>query len=238
VSTRPGHTASALTVKTDLPDKCPISCVLRRRIVPGRRNRTHEKQNFVSIFNIVFRSLARLKDFPSVFRKIVLHSRDPASTRGACASSRTRGGLRWTLATSTDEWCWKRLRSRVVLAPLGWCQACRRPAGDGDYEVTETGESTRISVNTIAQGRPDCFGGPVVTNSYAFFHCIRGCGCAKHPVFPAPSVFERDKDDAKLGRKCAARMQSCVSDLFAAHPSRRRAKARLLRMGSEDTASI
>jgi hypothetical protein len=29
-------------------------------------------------------------------------------------------------------------------------------ARDGDYEVTDTGESTRISVNTIAQGKPDC----------------------------------------------------------------------------------
>ena len=113
-------------------------------------------------------------------------------------------------------WSWR---------PWAGAKSARRVAGDGDYEFTDTGESTKISVNTVAQGRPDCFGGPVVTNSYAFFHCIRGCGCAKHPVFPAPSVFERDKDDAKLGRKCAARMQSCVSDLFAAHPSRRRAKA-------------
>jgi hypothetical protein len=26
--------------------------------------------------------------------------------------------------------------------------------GDGDYEVTDTGESTHNAVNTIAQGRP------------------------------------------------------------------------------------
>jgi hypothetical protein len=26
--------------------------------------------------------------------------------------------------------------------------------GDGDYEVTDTGESTQDNVNTIAQGRP------------------------------------------------------------------------------------
>jgi hypothetical protein len=28
-------------------------------------------------------------------------------------------------------------------------------AGDGDYEVTDTGESTRISVNTTTQGKPE-----------------------------------------------------------------------------------
>jgi hypothetical protein len=28
------------------------------------------------------------------------------------------------------------------------------PANDGDYEVTDTGESTKISVNTIVQGMP------------------------------------------------------------------------------------
>ena len=28
-------------------------------------------------------------------------------------------------------------------------------AGDGDYEVTDTGKSTIISRKTIAQGRPD-----------------------------------------------------------------------------------
>src|SRR5215467_4976166 len=40
----------------------------------------------------------------------------------------------------------------------------------------DTGESTRISVNTIAQGRPDCFGGPVVTNSCAFFAAHEAAG--------------------------------------------------------------
>ena len=28
------------------------------------------------------------------------------------------------------------------------------PANDGDYEVTDTGESTHNAVNTVAQGRP------------------------------------------------------------------------------------
>jgi hypothetical protein len=56
-----------------------------------------------------------------------------------------------------------------------------------------------ISRKTIAQGRPDCFGGPVVTNACAFYPRTRGYGCAKHPAFPAPSDFSRDTNDASLG---------------------------------------
>ena len=37
---------------------------------------------------------------------------------------------------------------------------------------------------------PDCFGKPAVTNACAFYQYTRGCGCAKHPAFPAPSLFE------------------------------------------------
>src|SRR5215471_19416328 len=40
----------------------------------------------------------------------------------------------------------------------------------------DTGESTKISVNTIAQGKPDCFGVPVVTNSCAFFTAHEAAG--------------------------------------------------------------
>ena len=64
------------------------------------------------------------------------------------------------------------------------------PRGDGDYEVTDTGESTRISVNTIAQGRPGRSGRACGELLVCFFHCTRGCGCGQHPVFPAPSDFE------------------------------------------------
>jgi hypothetical protein len=49
--------------------------------------------------------------------------------------------------------------------------------------------STKETVKTIAQGRPDELGEPVVTNSCAFHLCARGCGCIEHPAFPAPSVF-------------------------------------------------
>ena len=60
-----------------------------------------------------------------------------------------------------------------------------------------------ISRRTIAQGRPDCFGEPVVTTLVRFFVCVRGCGCIGHPAFPVPSHF-RGRFPDQLGRFRAA----------------------------------
>jgi hypothetical protein len=60
-------------------------------------------------------------------------------------------------------------------------------AGDGGKKARLTREITKEAVKTIAQGMPDRSGGPVVTNSCAFYLCARGCGCADAPAFPAPS---------------------------------------------------
>ncbi len=57
----------------------------------------------------------------------------------------------------------------------------RKPDHQGEREA---------AVKTIVQGRPDQSGEPVVTNSYAFYSCMRGCGCIGYPAFPAPSLFE------------------------------------------------
>ena len=62
--------------------------------------------------------------------------------------------------------------------------------GDGGKKARLTRESTKEAVKTIARGMPETFGNPVVTNSCAFYFRTRGCGRAKRPAFPAPSVFE------------------------------------------------
>jgi hypothetical protein len=58
---------------------------------------------------------------------------------------------------------------------------------------------------------PDCFGKPAVTNACAFYQCTRGCGCAKHPAFPAPSVSRATR---KARANHAARMLACAFPLF------------------------
>src|SRR6202030_2788772 len=75
-----------------------------------------------------------------------------------------------------------------------------------------TGESTKETVKTIAQGRPGVSGEPVVTTLVCFvLFRTRGCGCGGHPAFPAPSVLGGDKDRASLGRFRAARRRRLVS---------------------------
>jgi hypothetical protein len=73
------------------------------------------------------------------------------------------------------------------------------PAGDGDYEVTDTGESTKISVNTIAQGRPDVSVEPVVSNSCAFFTAHEAAGAASARSSLRPLLFEGRRFSQSLG---------------------------------------
>src|SRR5882724_4631757 len=96
--------------------------------------------------------------------RLVLLTRALTRTVKSCGSDAP------TLASSGDNACALRLR---------WWQTS-----------PVTRESTKEPVKTIAQGRPDDLGKPVVTYSYAFSFCMRGCGCGGHPAFPAPSVFE------------------------------------------------
>src|ERR1700716_2494355 len=70
----------------------------------------------------------------------------------------------------------------------------KKPDHRGEHEVSR---------KTIAQGRPECSGEPVVITLVCFLLCTRGCGCTGHPAFPAPSVIE--------GRRvsCTVRAQPC-----------------------------
>jgi len=82
-------------------------------------------------------------------------------------------------------------RSRVVLTPRRWRQVCAKERRRRWQKSPVTGESTKETVKTIAQGRP---GVPVTCGDYTRVlptHCTRGCGCIGHPAFPAPSVFSR-----------------------------------------------
>jgi hypothetical protein len=107
-------------------------------------------------------------------------------------------------------------RSRVVLAPRCRCPPrnafthCRGrdDASSVARAVTTkpglTGESTKETVKTIAQGRP---GVPARTcGSAACFLLHADHGCERHPAFPAPSVWKRGID-GKTRTQCAARMR-------------------------------
>src|SRR3954468_16588028 len=64
---------------------------------------------------------------------------------------------------------------------------------------------SRISRKAIAQGRPEASAKPVCSwAAYLVANSLRDRGCGAHPVFPAPSVFEGQRN-AKLRAHRAAR---------------------------------
>jgi hypothetical protein len=158
---------------------------------------------------------------PAPLRKIFRFSFDPnhfteshrpVPQRGV-RTSRTRDGMWWTRqrgltngaeADGEVVWSWRPdagVKCRGFSARRRW------------QKSPVTGESTKETVKTIAQGRPGVSGGPVVTTLVCFLFCTRGCGCSGHPAFPAPSDFsEGPTFTATTRAKCAARSRSCVCE--------------------------
>ena len=133
--------------------------------------------------------------------KSLLLLRPSCPREGRWPSSRTLGGMRWTLLVLKTSAPISGRRSRVVLMPRRWHQ----PAADADasrrgwwQESPITRESAKEAVKTIAQGRPGTSGKPVVTNLRVFYFYTQGCGCVARPAFPAPSAL-RGTIPAQLG---------------------------------------
>src|SRR5262249_14363059 len=92
-------------------------------------------------------------------------------------------------------------RSRVVLAPLGWRQVgddALHRADDGDSDVMDTGESTKETVKTIAQGMPVIRLHLWRLRSCAFSQSHAGPWVlAEAPGIPCALCFERDNTLAR-----------------------------------------
>jgi hypothetical protein len=106
-------------------------------------------------------------------------------------------------------------RRRVVLTPRRWSQVGgSNSADDGGkrapaHRSGDRGEHA-ISVKTIAQGRPDQFGEPVVTCSCALSLSHARLRVHWAPGFPAPSELQRAGFDSKTRAQSAARMRMHV----------------------------
>jgi hypothetical protein len=92
-----------------------------------------------------------------------------------------------------------------------------------------TGESTKETVKPL-RGESRMIRLNLWSYLRAFF--ARTHGCDRHPAFPAPSV-EREQTFGQTSGALASRERESVVCSLAAHPSRRRVRARLLRMRSE-----
>jgi hypothetical protein len=141
----------------------------------------------------------------------------PRIPRPPGGAYRDRHG-RWTreamaAGSAKDECASRGRRSRVVLTPRRWREVSRRCCASRWMTVTKKPDRRRergISRKAIAQGMPDRFGEPVVTNSCAFYFCTRGCGRAKRPAFLLPLPL-RDNDRPKPRAKFVARMRDRIS---------------------------
>src|SRR4029079_8559177 len=74
--------------------------------------------------------------------------------------------------------------------------------GDDGGKRAVLREEHEVSRKAIAQGRPGCSACTcMLVCAFLVRNCTRDRGCSVHPVFPAPSPFERANEDAKIGRK-------------------------------------
>jgi len=114
------------------------------------------------------------------FRKSEVECSRSDPDRGAYASSRTLDRNAMGATGGLDEPASRARQRRVVLVPrrwhqVAWLRAARRPGQSSPVPGPVPGESTKDTVKTIAQGRPDVQAKPVVTAA-SFFYCWRAMG--------------------------------------------------------------
>jgi hypothetical protein len=138
--------------------------------------------------------------------------RRPASQRGVSRSSRTLGAgcggrgrrCRRAVLTRTAKSCGP---DAPTLA-----SSLRRRLRRRRWQTSPvTGESTKETVKTIAQGMPGDSGVTVVTNSRVYYttRAAAGASGARHSLRP---LIGGRKVPGKTRAKCAARSRSCVSE--------------------------
>ena len=123
--------------------------------------------------------------------RIILYASHPAPPKGRCATSTTRGGMRWTLAARKTGARTGGRPSRVVLAPRRWCQVCARARRRRWPTSPEHRGDHGAAVNTIACGNAGFSGGLVVTNS---------CGTNFFPREAAGALGARHSPRPLFGR--------------------------------------
>src|SRR3954470_5491013 len=118
--------------------------------------------------------------------------------------------MRWTWVAPLTNGAERGRRSRVVLTPRRWRQVLRSDAqDDGDNQARSPGRSRRKPLKPLCAGMPGNPALPVVTNSYAFLLCMRGCGCVGTRHSPRPSWANFLHNSGAF----APRERGCVTDL-------------------------
>src|SRR5579863_2089905 len=163
-----------------MPSSCPASSGKSRNERCFKINRL--SRPFWKIF-LVFRNTNQVY----VFRR-------PVPNEGRCATSSTRGGMRWTRrCCETSDVCGGR-RSRVVLTPRRWRQVgddALHRADDGGKKARSPG---RARYKLLKPLRGECRVNRCDRGDYAcvfFISHTRLRALSERPAFPAPSDFEK-----------------------------------------------
>jgi hypothetical protein len=134
---------------------------------------------------------AKIFSFSSGPNHLFIHRHPVPHERGVSRSSRTLGAGSDGRGCALDEQHGGGRRSRVVLTPRRWRQVDGAIRQRWWQESPVTKESSKETVTpSRREGRvTPCE--PVVDYRVLTTLCTRGCGCAVHPVFPAPSLEGR-----------------------------------------------
>jgi hypothetical protein len=188
---------------SDSPDDGQISLTNSPRVISfvrpsAARNRVRLKTNFLSGFKLIWGVQSCLKIFLSENQKWWYLAHIPPRQEGRLAivtnARRDAMDAEVPLTSGAEAdgeivWSWR---------PDAGVKSAIRSAGDGGKRARSPGRA-RISSKPSRRECRSVFGEPVVTNSCGFLLPTRGCGCAKHPAFPAPS-YSRGWSAQQLGR--------------------------------------
>jgi hypothetical protein len=142
--------------------------------------------------------------------KSPLEIRSSHPMRGAARDRHERAVGCGDAMAANDE-CRRCVRkSRVVLAPRRWCQACssgaratvaRKPGRRGEHGIIRKASRRESRIASAA----------LYARVRVFVQvCTRDRGCSAHPAFPAPSFFLEGVNQCKARAHGAARMRRCA----------------------------
>ena len=172
-------------------------------------------------------------------RKITLYVRRPVPLKGRCATSTTRGGMRWTLMALLTRAPDSGRRSRVVLAPRRRRQVSRGySCGATETNQPDLRGEHEVSRKTIAWGMPGESGVTcmLVCAFYPILHTRPwGASSARHSLRPFRGRGGRNQ--ANLAQQPAAGSRRCVLPSLRAqrsNPPSRLPRHGLLRCARND----
>src|ERR1700730_1995967 len=142
----------------------------------------------------------------------------PPHTEGRCATSSTRGGMRWTRAALKTRALSCGPRRRVVLTPRRWRQVCGdNSAGDGGKKARSPGRARNKLLKPLRAGMLGVSGEPVVTTLVFFLHLHARLRVHRAPGIPHALDFRGEGSLHNSGKSRREIAELCKMNTNAPH---------------------